>query len=515
MSIDKPYLKKANTIEEFTGEQVLELKKCMQDVVYFAENYCRVPHPINGDVPLELYNYQKKMLRAFAVNRNNIVLSARQTGKTTVTIAFIMWYAIFNFDKTILIASNKNDNAMEAITRAKFCYERLPSWLKPGLDEAGYNKHALGFDNGTRILSTATSENSGRGLSISLLFCDEFAHLRETVSRNFWTSISPTLATGGACIIASTPNGDSDLFAELWRGAQTNSNDFVPLEVKWNEPPGRDEAFKQAEIGKIGKVKWAQEYLCEFISSDPLLIDTLVLQRLTVQLKDIKPTGMASDITFYKNVRPHNTYIVGVDPATGTGKDYTTIVAYEFPSLEQVAEWRSNTCSSPVSYGILKKLLSIFEKVGATVYFSVENNGVGEGIISLLQADDDQSQTAVFISETGQNRDGMVTTGKSKMRACMLLKDMVERDVLKVKSNNTLSELKNYVRSGGAYRAKVGATDDLVSAHLIVIRVLNEMTTYEQSAYDTIYTNAYMHELSEPDDYAEYDDADGAMPIIF
>ena len=41
------------------------------------------------------------------------------------------------------------------------------------------------------------------------------------------------------------------------------------------------------------------------------------------------------------------------------------------------------------------------------------------------------------------------------------------------------------------------------------------MTTYEQSAYDTIYTNAYMHDLSNSDDYAEYDDNDCGMPIIF
>lgn len=90
---------------------------------------------------------------------------------SVMACVYILWYSIFNFEKTVLIASNKNSNAQEMIFRIKFIYERLPMWLKPGLEADGYNKHSLGFDNGTRILSQATTPETGRGLSISLLFC--------------------------------------------------------------------------------------------------------------------------------------------------------------------------------------------------------------------------------------------------------------------------------------------------------------------------------------------------------
>lgn len=93
------------------------------------------------------------------------------THNSQVSAAYLLWYAIFFNDKTILIASNKNDNAMEMIHRIQFIYERLPAWLKPGVTADGYNKHNIGFDNGSRIYSTATSENSGRGMAVSLLFC--------------------------------------------------------------------------------------------------------------------------------------------------------------------------------------------------------------------------------------------------------------------------------------------------------------------------------------------------------
>ena len=106
---------------------------------------------------------------------------------------------------------------MEMIFRIRFMYERLPHWLKAGLADDGWNKHSIGFDNGSRIISQATSENTGRGLAISLLFLDEFAFVRDSVQVEFWTSIAPTLATGGSCIITSTPNGDTNIFAQVLR----------------------------------------------------------------------------------------------------------------------------------------------------------------------------------------------------------------------------------------------------------------------------------------------------------
>lgn len=89
------------------------------------------------------------------------------THNSVTSAMFLLWYATFHSDKTVLIASNKNDNAMEMIIRIKYAYEHLPHWLKAGITDDGYNKHAIGFDNGSRIVSTATSENSGRGMSIS------------------------------------------------------------------------------------------------------------------------------------------------------------------------------------------------------------------------------------------------------------------------------------------------------------------------------------------------------------
>jgi len=511
-----PRLKKANQETEYTFEQLQELKRCASDPIYFIEHYVMIQHPTKGAVPFELYPYQKNMIQLYQGNRNVIVLSARQTGKSTTSAAYLLWYAIFNFDKTILIASNKNSNAMEMIARIRYAYENLPHWIKPGIQEDGWNKHSIGFDNDSRIVSTATSEDSGRGMSISLLFLDEFAFVAPAVQDEFWTSIKPTLSTGGSCIMTSTPNGDMNIFAQIWRGAQVESNSFKPLQVFWDEPPGRDEEFKKNEIGDIGEQRWNQEYECQFLSSDALLIDSLWLANATPIIEACKPTNVIKDVVFWKDPEPGKTYLVGVDPSTGSGEDFSVITVYEFPALEQVAEYRSNTMSTNDLYGILKNILIYLEKKETTVYFSIENNGVGEGVIALFEADDDQPTDAVFISEEGKNRLGMTTTSKTKMRACVNLKEMLEKDSLRIKSPVLLAELKAFTRKRGSYAAQLGSTDDAVSATLIVVRLVEEIASYEQLAFDKLYSTDYEEwSQADYDGYdGGYDDNDEGLPII-
>lgn len=517
---NNPYLKRANQQMEYTAEQVIELGKCMEDPEYFIHNFCQLQHSTEGSKPFHLRPYQRRMVRLFADNRLSIALAPRQIGKSWIAGAYLLWYAMFKFEQTVVIASNKNDNAMEMIHRVRFIYERLPHWLKPGLTADGWNKHSVAFDNGSRIISQATSENTGRGLAVSLFFLDEFAFVRDGIAEEFWTSASPTFATGGRCIICSTPNGDTNRFAQLWRGANipapdnptTGVNGFAAIEVKWNEPPGRDQKFKEGEVAKIGELRWLQEYECRFLSSDLSLIDQVALENLTNAVKEFKPVGVMGDIQFFKEPQANSIYLVGMDPSTGSGSDYCALVAYEFPSLTQVAEFRSNTSSSVVSYHMLKKLLKIFERAKSTVYYSVENNGVGEAIMALLEADERPPETAEFISEAGQKRRGMTTSGKSKLKACLVLKEMIERNGLGVRSPALVAELKHFVRSKGSYAAKRGSTDDLVMATAICIRLLEEIATFDQNAYNKMYSHAFIHE-DLPEQYD--DDSDGPNAMVF
>jgi hypothetical protein len=262
MATKNPNVKKGASTLSLTPEETSEFKKCARNPIYFIENYIYIRHPVRGQTKFKLYDYQRDLINAYHNNKEVITLYPRQSGKSETSCAYLFWFAIFNEDKTILITSNKHKNATEMISRIKYMYEHLPDFLKPGVTEDGWNKLSLMFETGSRIMSDATSETTGRGGSFSILYGDETAFVRPTIQQEFWASVSPTLATGGKMFLTSTPNGDSDLFATLWRGAQAGTNGFKPMTIKWHEVPGRDESFKEKEISKNGILKWMQEFEC-------------------------------------------------------------------------------------------------------------------------------------------------------------------------------------------------------------------------------------------------------------
>ena len=108
---------------------------------------------------------------------------------------------MFNSDQTILIAAHKYTGAQEIMQRVRYVYECCPDYIRAGV--TSYNKGSIEFENGSRIVSATTTGNTGRGMSISLLYCDEFAFVNPSIADEFWTSISPTLAT---CLLYTSPS---------------------------------------------------------------------------------------------------------------------------------------------------------------------------------------------------------------------------------------------------------------------------------------------------------------------
>jgi len=188
---------------EYTPEMIQELKICSKDPIYFIERYVRIQHPILGDIPFKMYDFQKRIIRSYLSHRWNVVLTSRQIGKTVTSACYLLWYAIFRFDSNILITSRRNSDAMDIVTKVRYAYEGLPDWLRPGARE--YSKHVIAFDNGSRISAEATTENTGRGQAITILYLDEFAFVPPGIAEQFWTSITPTLSclTGGTMVLTS------------------------------------------------------------------------------------------------------------------------------------------------------------------------------------------------------------------------------------------------------------------------------------------------------------------------
>ena len=160
-----PLLKKADEKVEMTRAHVREFKKCMNDPVYFAERYIKIVHVDKGLIPIELYDYQKRILKALKEHRFNILLSCRQSGKTTLVVCFLVWYVIFHADKACAVLANKGSTARQIVGRIELAYQNLPKFLQQGV--VAWNMGSFSLENGSSICSASTTSDSVRGSSFS------------------------------------------------------------------------------------------------------------------------------------------------------------------------------------------------------------------------------------------------------------------------------------------------------------------------------------------------------------
>ena len=348
----------------------------------------------------------------------------------------------------------------------------------------------------------------------SRVFLDELAFVPKRIQDEMWTSLAPTLSTGGACSIVSTPNGDQELFATLWTGAEFDTNGFYPITAPWDAHPDRDENFKQMMIRKIGEEKWLQEYETVFISSDSLLINSKTL----LNMRPTEPINSDMGFRFWKEFNSVYKYYIAVDVAAGDGGDFSNIEVIEFPTNEQVAQFRSNKISPNSLYNALKWIINKIHvegskhtngKITPEVYWSFENNSVGQSI-SALYYNDEKAPECTLIS-TNDRKPGIVTTAKTKAKGCAELKRAIERknNPLKINSNLTIVELKNYVGTKTSYAARPGATDDSIAALLIFGQMLELSAGFDDDAYKAVYN--YDEEFYFGD---EPNEDDWAMPMI-
>lgn len=240
-----------------------EWKKCFLDPVYFMKRYCKIQHPQRGKIPFTLYPFQEKTLKEFQDHQYNIVLKSRQLGISTLSAGYALWLMTFYTDKNVLVIAIDQDTAKNLVTKVKVMWEGLPSWLRlPALEN---NKLSLRFNNGSQIKATASSENSGRSLSTSLLIFDECAFIDSIEA--IWLSAQQTLATGGQCIALSTPNGSSNWFYRTWMAAEEKRNRFNTISLPWYMHPERTQAWRDEQEIALGKRGASQECDCTDFST--------------------------------------------------------------------------------------------------------------------------------------------------------------------------------------------------------------------------------------------------------
>jgi hypothetical protein len=254
------------------------------------------------------------------------------------------------------------------------------------------------------------------------------------------------------------------------------------IEVKMS---GDEKVYDILNVGKNHRF-FANNLLvsnCEFIIDEETLIDSIVLS----ELEGTDPIYKTGQVRWYKKPTKGHIYVTALDPSLGTGGDAAAIQVFEADTTEQVAEWRHNRTPIPEQIKLLAAInKEIVEntKEPNNLYYSLENNTIGEAALISLAEYGEENIQGIMVSEpksignVRRYRRGFNTTNKSKLSACSKFKNLLESNKLKIRSSMLISELKTFVASGGSYAAKIGETDDLVMSSLLVVRIFQHLQNF-------------------------------------
>lgn len=472
-------LRDSNENVQVDAFQLRELARCARDPIYFIKNYVYINTKDKGMQLFGLYKFQEELIGKFERNRFNIVKFPRQCGKSATTRAYILWYALFNESKVVAILANKLNLAQEQLQQLRDSYIMLPYWMQPGVKQ--WNKRGIEFSHGTRIICAATSPDGIRGMSINLLYLDEFAFVKPHIADDFIASVFPTISSGKTTkvVITSTPSGMNHFF-NMWENAieengesDEHSNGYVRSEIPWNaDGLGRDEKWAMDERKKIGEIRFNQEYLCEFIGSVSTLIDHHFLKTLTAEKPKHIP-NLPEMIRIYEFPRPKAEletknweYVASLDSGYGVHQDSSVLQIFLVKSnitLHQVAVISSNKMEIEE---FCKKCYVILKKYHDPALI-IEQNGPGIAATNFFHGTVEYENLIHF--DPKGNHMGLWASEKMKLHACILFKTYMQRKFMHIYDRQTINELYSFGRVSSTKWGGLGGNHDdhITSAYWI------------------------------------------------
>jgi hypothetical protein len=453
-----------------------EYVKCVQNPTHFLRKYCVIQHPIRGKIPFALFDYQEKTLNEMNDHNNNIILKARQLGISTLTAGYSLWLMTFHSDKNILVIATKQDTAKNLVTKVRVMHSNLPSWLKQRCVED--NKLSLRYKNGSQIKAIASGEDSGRSEALSLLILDEAAFIEKMDS--IWAAAQQTLATGGQCLVLSTPNGVGNWFHKMWVDAEDGLNDFNFTKLHWSLHPERGEEWRKEQDKLLGPSLAAQECDCDFITSGRTVVDGLVLEEYkeTQVCEPLEKRGVDANLWVWAPPNYTKDYIVCADVSRGDATDFSALHVIDVESMEQVAEYKGKI--STRDFGNLCVNTATEYNDALLV---IENAAIGWA--SIQQAIDRDYKNLFYMSKdlqyvdtqnqmTNKHRSaerkmvpGFTMSMKTRPLVVAKLEEFFREKSVIVHSNRLIDELFVFIYNGQRAEAMQGYNDDLVMSFAI------------------------------------------------
>ena len=467
-----------------------EYLKCAQDPAHFMKKYCHIQHPQRGRVIFNLYPFQEKTLRLLRDNPYSIILKSRQLGISTLSAGYSLWLMTFHKDKNVLCIATKQETARNMVTKVKFMYENLPSWLK--IDAAENNKLNLRLSNGSQIKATSASSDAGRSEAVSLLLIDEAAFIDNI--GEIWASAQQTLATGGGCIALSTPYGTGNWFHQTWVRAENNENDFLPIRLPWSVHPERDQAWRDKQDDLLGDPRMAaQECDCDFSTSGDIVFypEYIEYYEKTFAKDPLEKRGADKNLWVWESPDYSRDYMVVADVARGDGKDYSALHVIDIENNVQVAEYKGQIGTKEFGHLLVGVATEYNEAM-----LVIENANIGWATIQVAI---DRAYPNLYYSQKSegnaesyfdkyQDHSKMVAgfTMSSRTRPMVIGKfqEYIGDKGVTIQSKRLIEEMKTFIWRNGRAEAQTGYNDDLVMSFGIAMYIRDTALKYRQRGID-------------------------------
>ena len=468
-----------------------EYIKCAKDPAHFMKKYCNIQHPQRGRILFNLYPFQEKVLHLMQENPYSIILKSRQLGISTLSAGYSLWLMLFHKDKNVLCIATKQETARNMVTKVKFMYDNLPSWLK--IDAPENNKLSLRLSNGSIIKATSASSDAGRSEAVSLLLIDEAAFIDQI--GEIWASAQQTLATGGGAIVLSTPYGTGNWFHKTWVSAENNQNDFLPIRLPWDVHPERDQTWRDRQDELLGDPRLAsQECDCDFSTSGDIVFHSEWIEfisQTTVQ-DPLERRGVDQNLWVWENADYSREYMIVADVARGDGKDFSACHVIDIQNNTQVAEYRGQL--PPKEFGYFLTGLATEYNNAMLV---VENANIGWATLdairereyrNLYQSPKSDALTAESFLRIYEGNSEMVPGFTMSMRTRPLcinkFREFVGDRSVVIRSKRLLEEMKVFIWRNGRPEAQSGYNDDLVMSFGIGMFLRDTSLKFQQQSLD-------------------------------
>ena len=467
-----------------------EYLKCAKDPVHFMRKYCYIQHPQRGRIQFNLYPFQDKVLTLMRDNPYSIILKSRQLGISTLSAGYSLWLMLFQQDKNILCIATKQETAKNMVTKVKFMYENLPSWLK--IDAAENNKLNLRLTNGSQIKATSASSDAGRSEAVSLLLIDEAAFIDNI--GEIWASAQQTLATGGGCIALSTPYGTGNWFHQTWIRAENNENAFLPIRLPWDVHPERDQAWRDKQDELLGDPRMAaQECDCDFSTSGDIVFypEYIEYYEKTFTKDPLERRGADKNLWVWESPDYSRDYMVVADVARGDGKDYSALHVIDVENNVQVAEYKGQIGTKEFGHLLVGVATEYNEAM-----LVIENANIGWATIQVAI---DRAYPNLYYSQKSegnaesyfdkyQDHSKMVAgfTMSSRTRPMVIGKfqEYIGDKGVTIQSKRLVEEMKTFIWRNGRAEAQTGYNDDLVMSFGIAMYIRDTALKYRQRGID-------------------------------